>query len=118
MLVEDEEVVRKVTVKTLKTFGYNVIESSNGNDAISLYKNKKNQIDILLTDVIMPKMDGRELVKQLLQIQPKMKFLYMSGYADDYIEKYKLLEEKAPFIKKPFAASDLTFKIREVLDNI
>jgi two-component system cell cycle sensor histidine kinase/response regulator CckA len=117
LIVEDEESVRKITGRTLKTFGYNVIESSGSNEAIQLYKKYKNKIDILLTDVVMPKMNGRELVKELLKLKPDLKVAYMSGYADDAIAKYKISEENFPFIKKPFSASELTQKIREALNN-
>ena len=65
----------------------------------------------------MPKMSGKELVKRVLQFQPNLKIMYMSGYADDFIINQKILDEKIPFIKKPFAASELTGKIREVLDH-
>jgi CheY-like chemotaxis protein len=118
LIVEDEEEVRKLTVQILKRQGYTVLEASHGEEAINVAKGHAEEgIDLLLTDVVMPGMSGRELVGSLGFLLPKMKVIYMSGYTDDAIVHHGVLEEGVNYLQKPFTLDSLARKIREVLDQ-
>ena len=115
LLVEDEEVVRKLAVRILKRQDYTVLEGSDGNKAIDVCKQHKGPIHLLLTDVVMPGMSGRELAEHFKPIYPKMKVLYMSGYTDNAITHHGVLEEGMNYLQKPFTIDGLARKVREVL---
>jgi CheY-like chemotaxis protein len=117
LLVEDEEVVRKLSHDILKTCGYEVIEAKNGLDAIKISEQAGLQIDLLLTDVVMPQMGGRELAVKLSLKYPKMKVLFTSGYTDDAIVRHGIIDEGTNFIQKPFTLDALIEKVRETLDT-
>jgi len=117
LLVEDEPGVREVTRTTLTDFGYTITTASNGEEALRLYNHNSAQIDLLLTDVIMPLMGGRELAERLKADHPNLKVIFFSGYTDNSIVHHGVLEEGVSFIQKPFAMDDLALKIREVLDT-
>jgi PAS domain S-box-containing protein len=117
LLVEDEEVVRKLAVRILKRQGYTVLEGSHGNEAIDVCKHHMEPVHLLLTDVVMPGMNGRELAERFKPLYPKMKVLYMSGYTDDAITHHGVLEEGMNYLQKPFTVDGLTRKVREVLDK-
>ncbi|HEX6188831.1 MAG TPA: PAS domain S-box protein [Pyrinomonadaceae bacterium] len=117
LLVEDEEMLRKLARQTLKGYGYHILEASNGDEAIAVCNQYQGAIDLLLTDVIMPRLNGRELSNCLLQSRPKLRVLFMSGYTDDAIVHQGVLEESANFIQKPFPPDSLAKKVREVLDQ-
>jgi len=117
LLVEDEESVRRLSVQILKRQGYKVLEASCGDDALVLSREHKEPIHIMLTDVVMPGMSGRELANQLKALHPKMKVLYMSGYTDNAIVNHGVLDEGINYIQKPFTMNALTRKVREVLDK-
>src|SRR5205823_6490244 len=85
LLAEDEEMVRKLARQVLEMYGYQVLEAANGGAALLLCERHKRPINLLITDVIMPEMSGRELADRLAQLRPEMKVLYMSGYTDDAI---------------------------------
>jgi PAS domain S-box-containing protein len=116
LLVEDEEVVRRFTRETLKMNGYNVLEAGNGHEALTVSAAHAGAIHLLLTDVVMPGMGGRELVDRLVPLRPEMKVLYMSGYTDDAIIHHGVLEGAA-FLQKPFTLTELTQKVREGLGS-
>ena len=116
LLAEDEEVVRKLTVQVLEMYGYEVLEASNGGSALLLCERHQGPIHLLVTDVIMPEMSGRELADRLAQLRPEMRVLYMSGYTDNAIVHQGVLDEGANFIEKPFSPDALARKVREVLD--
>jgi hypothetical protein len=116
LLVEDEEAVRELSRTIMEMAGYKVLEASNGLAALELVARHKEPIDLLVTDVIMPKMGGGELVEALHAQRPKMRVLYLSGYTSDAIVCHGVSESKAAFLQKPFTVSALTQKIREVLD--
>lgn len=116
LLVEDEEQVRVILKEILEAQGYKVLLAFNGTEALKVAKEYKQEIHLLLTDVVMPQMSGRELAKTLLSSRPSMKILYMSGYTDDAIVRHGLLDERLSFIQKPFDAATVTRKTREVLD--
>jgi len=117
LLVEDEATVRRTVSKILETYGYRLLEAPNGVAALSICAQYEEPIHLLLTDVVMPEMSGRELADRLASQRPEMKVLYMSGYTDDVIVHHGVLDEGTAFIHKPFAADALAGKIREVLGD-
>jgi PAS domain S-box-containing protein len=117
LLVEDEDIVRGLCIKLLERLGYNVIEASNGDEAIEKAKEHGGRIDLLMTDVVMPGMNGRELAEYLVLLHPATKVLFTSGYTDDAIVHHGVLDEGVAFIGKPYSLSDLAKKIRVVLDD-
>jgi PAS domain S-box-containing protein len=117
LVVEDDETVRKLAVRILKKQGYRVLEASEGGTALLLGEEFKDPIHLILTDVVMPKMSGRQLVERLKEIHPEMKALYMSGYTDNAVLHHGVLEKGTNFIQKPFTVENLTRKVRGVLDK-
>jgi DNA-binding NtrC family response regulator len=117
LLTEDDEMVRALTNRVLSAYGYDVLEASNGNAAISIAERHPNSIHLLITDIVMPGMNGRELADRLKKAQPGLKVLFMSGYTDKAIVHQQVLDEKMPFIQKPFGPQALVDKVREVLDS-
>jgi len=116
--VEDEIEVRKLVAEILKGQGYRVIEASDGEEAIKVaQKNSGNKIHLLLTDVVMPGMSGRELAEMLAPQHPGLRILYMSGYTDNAIVNHGVLDEGVNYIQKPFTLDALARKVREVLDR-
>jgi CheY-like chemotaxis protein len=114
LVVEDEEDVRRLAVRALERQGYRVLEASCGDDALVL---SKEPIRLVLTDVVMPGMSGRQLADRLIPLYPKMKVLYMSGYTDNAIVHHGVLEEGVNYIQKPFTIDKLVRKVREILDK-
>ncbi len=118
LLVEDDEMVRDLAGVTLRKHGFQVMEASGPKEALQLFeKAGASQIDLLLTDVIMPQMSGRELAHKIVQAQPGIKVLFMSGYTDTAIVQHGILEEGVNFIQKPFSPKDLVQRLREILDT-
>ena len=117
LLVEDEDIVRGVCVKVLGALGYKVLQASNGEEAIVLSKGHEGRIDLLMTDVVMPGMNGRELAAQLILRHQGMKVLFTSGYTEDVIVHHGVLDDAVSFLGKPYSPSALGMKIREVLDK-
>jgi PAS domain S-box-containing protein len=117
LVVEDEEEVRKLTVRILKDKGYRVLTASDGNAALAVGKRYVSPIHLMLTDVVMPGLNGRELAKKMESFHPKMKVLYMSGYTENAIVHHGILEEKMDYLPKPFTVEGLTKKVREALDK-
>ncbi|MDQ2938789.1 MAG: PAS domain S-box protein, partial [Acidobacteriota bacterium] len=116
LLVEDEDQVRKIVQAILEDQGYDVISAANGEEALELAAQHDSEIHLMITDVVMPQMSGRELADRLADIRPRLKVLYMSGYTDDAIVRHGLLDAKLNFIQKPFDAATAARKVREVLD--
>ena len=116
LLVEDEDMVRSLTRKLLTLHGYHVVEASQGEAAVQISRQHPESIDLLLTDVIMPQMNGKELFKILQTQRPQLKLLYMSGYSEAIIAHHGVLEDAANFIQKPFTLENLLKKVRAVLD--
>ena len=117
LLVEDEDQVRRIVQEILEQQGYDVLAAANGEEALKLAELHGSKIHLLMTDVVMPQMSGRELAEELTTRQPKLKVLYMSGYTDDAIVRHGLLDASLSFIQKPFDAATAARKVREVLDS-
>jgi signal transduction histidine kinase/ActR/RegA family two-component response regulator len=116
LLVEDEAQVRAIVKRTLERGGYAVLSASGPEEALRLCETSLLQIDLLLTDVVMPQMNGRELAERVRVLRPAIKTLFMSGYTDDAILRHGVLDEGVPFLQKPVTPSNLTRKVRETLD--
>ncbi len=116
LAVEDEETLRGLLVRILERAGYNLLLAANGNEALEVCENHEGTIDLLLTDVVMPEMGGRQLADRLAQTRAEIKVLYMSGYTHDAIAHKGVLASGTQFIQKPFNPNALLAKIREVLE--
>jgi PAS domain S-box-containing protein len=116
LLAEDEAVVRDLTRLILESSGYRVLEASNAGSALLICERHRGPIHLLLSDVIMPEMNGRELGHRLNELRPDMKVLYMSGYAADAIAHHGVVEADVPLLQKPFTPTALASKVREILD--
>jgi signal transduction histidine kinase/CheY-like chemotaxis protein len=117
LVVEDDEMLRKMAVKMLKGYGYRLITARNGEDALEIAGSHDGPVHLLLTDVVMPGMTGLDLAEQLKSRFPEIKVLYMSGYTDNVIADHGVLEKDVNFIQKPFSREGLGGKVREVLDK-
>jgi PAS domain S-box-containing protein len=117
LLVEDNAGLRKLTIRLLERAGYTVLGAATGEEALSLLERQGDSAHLLLTDVVMPGMSGRQLAEQLAQTHPGIKVLYMSGYTSDNIVRRGVLDAQVSFLGKPFTASRLLRKVREVLDS-
>ncbi len=117
LVVEDDEGVRKLVVQALKRKGYSVLATNQPGEALSLCKQRKEPVHLLLTDVVMPHMSGHQLVEGLKKVRNDFKVLYMSGYTDNTIVHHGVLEKGVNFIQKPFTIDGLSRKVREVLDK-
>ncbi len=117
LVVEDEEQLLSLAVQVLKDRGYNVLSAKTPGDAVLLCTRTEGTIDLLVTDVVMPGMNGRELREQIEKIRPGMKVMYMSGYAENVVPLRDIVEAGVDFLGKPFTPSALALKIREILDR-
>ena len=117
LLVEDEEIVRKITKRLLEENGYNVLQAGSGEEAIRVFTRFKEPIHLLITDVVMPMLSGKDVADQIESVHPETKVLYMSGYTDEAIVHHGIVDADIEFIQKPFTERGLTRKIREILDS-
>jgi len=117
IIVEDDENVRSMTRKILEQHGYNIIEKENGVGVLNELKKRDSKIHLLLTDVVMPEMNGKDLFIKASKLHPELKVLYMSGYTTNVIADKGVLKKGIQFIQKPFTMNKLASKVREVLDN-
>jgi CheY-like chemotaxis protein len=115
LLVEDEPTILDMTTKMLERLGYSVLAANTPGEAIRLAEKHSGDVHLLMTDVIMPGMNGQDLAKKLLSIYPDLKHLFMSGYTADIISHHGVLDDGVPFIQKPFSVTNLSAKIRKVL---
>lgn len=116
LLVEDETAVRILAKQALEECGYTVYEAFDGEDAVDRVRSKGLVIDILVSDVVMPHLGGRELAEKIVEIFPECKILFLSGYTEDAIIRHGIIESEFSFLQKPFTPSALARKVREVLD--
>jgi CheY-like chemotaxis protein len=117
LIVEDQHDVRRLAKEMLHTRGYRVLEAANGDDAHAVVRQHTGAIDLLLTDVVMPGVDGRTLSEQLRQLRPDLKVILMSGYAEDVVTNRGVLTSGLRYIQKPFKPNELATVVRQVLDN-
>ncbi len=117
LLAEDEEFIRRLSHKILNMRGYNVLEAADGIEALSIFQENQDCISMLLTDMVMPKMNGEELARKVCSIRPDAKICYLSGYVDDVAVHQAVAENRAFFLQKPFTADELLKKVREILDG-
>ena len=118
LLAEDEELLRTPIREILERQGYSVLEASNGEEALAVARQYPGPIHLLLSDIVMPEMNGRELAGQLSRIRPEIKVLFMSGYTQNAIVHHGVLEEGLAFLEKPFTPEALAVKIRQVLRSL
>ena len=116
LLVEDEEDVLSLAMEFLQSAGYTVLLAGNGEEALRLLDRHEGSVHLVLTDVVMPGMSGRELATRIAAVRPEIKVLYTSGYTDDAILRHGVLDQGTHFIGKPYTAAELTRKVRAVLD--
>ncbi len=117
LVVEDEELVLQSTLMVLSDHGYQVIKAANGEAALKYVQENDRDIDIMVTDVIMTGINGKDLALKMAEIRPAIKVLFVSGYADDVIVHHGVLERGTPFLQKPFNMNQLLLKLREILDS-
>jgi PAS domain S-box-containing protein len=117
LITEDEPAILAVTTRLLERLGYTVLAAGTPSEAIRLATENPDGTHLLMTDVVMPEMNGRDLAGKLLSLQPDLKRLFMSGYTADIIAHHGVLDEGVHFIQKPFSIEDLAAKVREVLDS-
>ena len=117
LVVEDEDGVRNLVCRVLKMQGYNVIEAQNGGEAYLICQKMNEPVDLVITDVVMPRMSGAEFVDRLREIWQDFKVLYMSGYTDDAIVQHGVLQSGTNYLQKPFRPLDIALKVREVLES-
>jgi CheY-like chemotaxis protein len=118
LLVEDEDGVRALSRHVLHGSGYTVLEARDGSEAVRVAGQHRGRIDLLMTDVIMPRMGGREAAERLVRLHPGLKVLFLSGYTDDAVVRHGILEAEVAFLQKPFSPASLAAKVREVLDGV
>jgi CheY-like chemotaxis protein len=116
LLVEDEVAVRTLAARVLQAYGYTILEAADGHEALRIAQAYGGMIDIILTDIVMPQMGGLALVEQLTLVRPKIKVLFMSGYAENVIAHHGKLDPGVSLLQKPFSPAALVHKIRDILD--
>jgi len=117
LLVEDDPQLRQLSSSVLAHCGYKVLAASGPEEGLAICKENHRDIRLLVTDVVMPKMNGRQLAEQILLVSPNIKVLYISGYTSNAIVHYGVLDAGLWFLPKPFTLSALIAKVREVLDS-
>jgi CheY-like chemotaxis protein len=117
VLVEDDPLVRPIVARMLETWGYRVLVAEEGGQALDLAERVNGPIDLLLSDLVMPGMGGREVAERLGRLRPGIRVLHMSGYTDDAVVRRAVPDRGAAFIQKPFGSDELARRIRELLDG-
>ena len=116
LVAEDEDGVRSLTREVLEKYGYTVLEAANGEEALKVAESHEGPVDLLLSDVVMPRMGGPELAQALLAKRPSVKVLYMSGYTDHPMVRRGVVNAGVAFLQKPFTPTVLVSRVREVLE--
>ena len=117
MLVEDEDPVRIFGARALRNKGYKVLEAKSGEGALEMIRDADEKIDLLITDVVMPRMDGPALVREVREIHPDMKVIFISGYAEDAFRQRLDSDSEIHFLPKPFSLKQLASKVKEVISG-
>jgi CheY-like chemotaxis protein len=117
LLVEDEPAILRLGQRMLQKLGHVVLVASTPAEALRIARSHEGEIHLLVTDVVMPGMSGRELATSILGLHPKLKLLFMSGYTANVIAQHGVLDEGVHFLQKPFSQADLALKVREALDG-
>ena len=117
LLVEDDVDILNIEKRGLEGRGYTVLSAENGRDALSIYKNNRNHIDIIVTDVVLPSMNGLDFYQSVQKMNPDVRFLFISGYAEGILKQKFNIEKKIEILKKPFKSRDLALMVREILDG-
>jgi len=117
LVVEDEPGVLKLVIRVLESGGYSAVSAASADDAISICEAADDPVDLLVTDVVMPDVNGRELAERIRKLRPNIKVLYMSGYTENAIVHHGILDKGINFISKPFNVEDFSRKVRDVLDG-
>jgi two-component system, cell cycle sensor histidine kinase and response regulator CckA len=118
LIVENESAIRHLLQVALRRNGYTVLAAESGREALQLVRNHAGPLHLMITDVMMPDMDGPELVRQLSTIRPDTRTLFMSGYMDDTLGERGILTTNANFIQKPFSPRAIAQRVREILDGV
>ena len=117
LLADDEHNLRMLVHTTLEERGYSVLEAACGEEALEIFEKHKESVSLLLCDVVMPRMSGREVAERLVGLRSDLKVLFMSGYTDDAVIRHGLRSKISSLVQKPFTARALADKVREVLDS-
>ena len=117
LFAEDDETVRHVAVRVLKDAGYHVIEAQDGEEAVRLFKDNVSSVDLVILDLVMPKLNTNIVKEQITAIGPETMFLYSTGYGTQNIDAENVLVDDTKIIQKPYDPRDLLYKVREVLDT-
>ena len=117
LIVEDEEIVRQFVARTLYENGYAILTAGSYLEAKKIMMEHANPIDLLITDVVLPQTNGKEAAENLMQLQPSLKVIFMSGYTDSAIVHHSIIDEKVNFLQKPFTTDVLLAKVRDILDT-
>jgi CheY-like chemotaxis protein len=117
LLVEDEPAILKLTTHMLEMIGYRVLTADTPGHALDVARQYAGEIDLVMTDVVMPGMNGRDLAQRLASVRPRLKRLFMSGYTANVIAHHGVLDEGVQFIQKPFGIKDLATRVRQALDS-
>ena len=115
LLVEDEEGLRSLNARGLRSRGYSVVEASNGIEALEMLEEKNGAVDLVVSDVVMPEMDGPTLLKSMREKNPDLKIIFVSGYAEDAFEKSLPENQQFAFLPKPFTLSQLVAAVKETM---
>jgi two-component system, cell cycle sensor histidine kinase and response regulator CckA len=117
MVVEDDELVRKVLVRALTETGFQALPAASGTEALDIAVREEQAVDAVITDLAMPGIGGRELADRLESLRPGVPVLFVSGHADDEVARRGLLDPGQPFLQKPFDPDVIAVKVRELLDG-
>jgi two-component system, cell cycle sensor histidine kinase and response regulator CckA len=117
MLVEDEDPVRIFGARALRNKGYKVLEAKSGESALEMIRGAGEKIDLLISDVVMPRMDGPALIREVREIHPDMKVIFISGYTEDAFRQRLDSDSEIHFLPKPFSLKQLASKVKEVISG-